>query len=500
MAGKHATARRFPPLNLSSFDAKLTLRRVISSSTVRYLFALLVVALTTMLSLMFDPAASGANIQLFYILSVLVVALIVGFLPALLSALLGFLCFRYFFVAPTHVISLDRPQDVISLAEFFLAGCIAGLMAVRERAQARRAERQMHETLTIYSLAYLIDEEQNVQSRLAQIAQVGAELLNLPYCAIFLTDPDGHLRAQEAYGSRAIGMHLEEVALEACGEHLGRLQIALDDQRTRLTERERNLLDMLATQVSESLERARLLELAGQAKVLAESDRLKSALLSSVIHSLRPPVGYIKSAVAQLKSDDQPAELRQQLIETVTKQSDRLQETVSDLIDLSRIRAGALQVRKDRHDVEQLANQVVDYLRPKLGQHALRVDVQPELPAALLDRALTEQVLIKLLDNAIEHTPRTTPIALEISVRAGELLFCVSDRGPGLPPAMLAHIFDPFSRPGRSSSSGKSGMGLAICQGFTVAQGGRIWAESQPGVGARFCFTLPQEPAAQQVD
>jgi two-component system sensor histidine kinase KdpD len=239
------------------------------------------------------------------------------------------------------------------------------------------------------------------------------------------------------------------------------------------------------------------------AQALVESDRLKSAILSSVSHDLRTPLTTIQGAVDELTATDVDwsPQHRQQLLGTIKEQTGRLHYLVNNLLDLSRIRAGAVQPRIDWYALEEVILHTLDTQQPLLARHPVTLDLPPAMPLIPLDFVLTGQVLANLLHNAVTYAPPDTPIILRAMLTDDAVLVAVADRGPGIPAAERQHIFEPFARLAAVTDTPGSGVGLAICHGFITAQGGHIWVEENPGGGACFCFTLPRtHPTKEDTD
>lgn len=240
-----------------------------------------------------------------------------------------------------------------------------------------------------------------------------------------------------------------------------------------------------------------------EARALVESDRLKSAILSSISHDLRTPLTTIQGVVDELTATDiewSPQE-RQQLLRTIQEETGRLIYLVNNLLDLSRIRAGAVQPRTDWYALDEVILHTLDAQHALLARHTVTLDLPPDLPLIPLDFVLTEQVLANLLHNAVHYAPPGTPITIRATLTDDAVLVAVADRGPGIPAAERERIFEPFARLAAVTDTPGSGVGLAICQGFMTAQGGRIWVEDTPGGGACFCLTLPRtHPTKEDTD
>lgn len=234
----------------------------------------------------------------------------------------------------------------------------------------------------------------------------------------------------------------------------------------------------------------------GKVKVLRdvtrerELDRAKSALLSAVSHELRTPLAGIKGYVSSLLAEDVEwdDETRREFLRIISQEADRLHRLVSNLLDMSRLEAGTLTIRRDVYHLSDLLARVLRVMDH--GEHPLAVDIPSELPPVYVDAARIEVVLRNLLENALKYTPPGRPVRVRAYVSGEEMVVRVEDRGPGIPPEHRTRIFDRFYRmPG--VRAGGAGLGLAICKGFVEAHGGRIWVEDNPEGGAAFVFTLP---------
>jgi K+-sensing histidine kinase KdpD len=231
---------------------------------------------------------------------------------------------------------------------------------------------------------------------------------------------------------------------------------------------------------------------AREAEVARRSDAMKTALLRTVSHDLRTPLASIKASVSGLRQSgaDYSEEDRAELLAAIEEEADRLTRLVSDLLDASRLEAGALVPDRRPHDLAELIDTAVRRLEPRLGDRPLTIDIPDTLPPVAYDYTQVDRIISNLLENALVHTPPGSPLEIRARGVADEIRVEVTDHGPGVPPADRERLFSPFER-GRTGGRG-TGLGLAIARGFVEAHGGRIWIESVPHGGARFVFTLPQ--------
>jgi two-component system sensor histidine kinase KdpD len=251
-------------------------------------------------------------------------------------------------------------------------------------------------------------------------------------------------------------------------------------------------LETFANQTALAIERAQLADEAQAAHVRIETERLRSSLLSSVSHDLRTPLATITGATGTLLENGArlDAGTRQELIESIRDEAERLNRLVHNLLEMMRVESGALEVRRDWHSLEEVIGAALRRLGKRLAGRRVSARVPPDLPLVAMDAVLIEQVLINLLDNALKHTPAGTPISIVTTATDQAVTVEVADRGPGLAPGEEDRVFEKFYRGALTASRG-AGLGLAIGQGIVRAHGGRIWAQNLPEGGVAFLFTLP---------
>jgi two-component system sensor histidine kinase KdpD len=271
-------------------------------------------------------------------------------------------------------------------------------------------------------------------------------------------------------------------------EPVGSLSIARANEAVGLV-----LLVITALIVSQLAELARRgAARAREAEVARRSDAMKTALLRTVSHDLRTPLASIKASVSGLRQPgaEYSEEDRAELLAAIEEEADRLSRLVSDLLDASRLEAGAMTPDRRPHDLAELIDTVVRRLEPRLDGRPLKVEIPETLPPVAYDYTQVDRIISNLLENAIAHTPPGSPLEIRVRPSVDEIRVEVTDHGPGIPPEDRERLFRPFER-GQTGARG-TGLGLAIARGFVEAHGGRIWIETVHGGGARFVFTLPQ--------
>ncbi len=258
------------------------------------------------------------------------------------------------------------------------------------------------------------------------------------------------------------------------------------------------LISGLTKRVRDQASAARRLgEEAQRAELRAESERLRSALLSSVSHDLRTPLAVVTGAAGTLLQEGLDRDVRRELTETILQEAERLDRLVRNLLDMTRVEAGRIQVKSEWHSLEEVVGSALARVEGVLEGRAIETRLPSEPTLVSLDPILVEQVLVNLLENAGKYTPAGTPIAISAAMLEGAVEIAVADRGPGVRPGDERQVFEKFHR-GRQDRGG-AGLGLAICEGIVRAHGGRIRAEARSGGGAVFTFTLPTSGVAPVV-
>jgi two-component system sensor histidine kinase KdpD len=278
------------------------------------------------------------------------------------------------------------------------------------------------------------------------------------------------------------------------------LGIAFEIKPLGLSVEQRRLLEALVDQVAVSIERANLATDFEEARVLAETERLRSALLASVSHDLRTPlVSIIGSATTLAESAGKLSEGdRGQLLQTILEESERLNRFVQNLLDMTRLGYGALQPNKEWSDLREIAGRAARRLRRELGGRRFTQDFPEALPPIHVDPVLIEQVLVNLLDNAAKYSGKEGAIAVSAAAEPGTLVVRVTDNGPGIPPEAREAVFDVFYRVhSTDEQTAGTGLGLSICRGIVEAHGGDIRIEGGPdsrGTTVEFRLPLSEMP------
>ena len=436
--------------------------------------AVLAVAVTTLVIYPIRTVAPAVSLGVVYLLAVLLISILWGLRLGLLTALASALAFNYFHIPPTGRFTISEGENWVALGVFFASALIAGYISELARSRAREAEERRREADLSADLARLLLGGRSLQAALDPAGRRIAEALDIDRVRLLIGEarpPAGWAALPLRHRDRIRATLLVPAGLPA-------------GARERLEERVGPSLEAL---IAAAIDRESLMEEAVEAHALRRSDEVKTALLRAVSHDLRSPLTAIMTAGDALGSGGLSESERAELSRAVTDEAERLSELVENLLDLSRLEAGAAEPRRDWCSVEELVAAAVD----EIGDEKVRVSVLPDCPLILADAAQLQRALANLIRNAVAYS-RGQPVVVKAGRVGGRIVIRVVDRGPGIEPTELDHIFQPFYRGGgRRAHPGGAGLGLAIVKGFVEANGGTVRAETLPGQGTTFVVELP---------
>ena len=460
-----------------------------------FLFALASVAVTTLVLLPVRPRLTVEVIALLYLVPVMVAAWRGGLLPSFAASLASFLTFNYFFITPTHTFAVSNPQELLALVIFLIVAVLISQAVGAAKLSAALARAREMEATTLYNLTKTLSTQTGLDETLASVTRLVAEVSGLAGCEIWLSAADASLEPRARYGTTDQNQAVE-ILLVAGQSQVGELRLTTQQPGEEIEPTTMRLLTTFAAQLGLFIERARLAQEAERVRLLEASDQLKSALLSSVSHDLRTPLSAIKASATVLLQQDVAldAAARYDLLSAINEETDRLNRLVGDLLDMSRIEAGALRLKLDWCDLDELMRAVVHRLSPHMAAFRVKLDWPPDLALIHADYVQIDRVVTNLLENAIRFTPPDSTIEITARAEAGKVTMAVTNQGPAISEPVQAHLFDKFYRvsENRAPNMG-TGLGLSICKGIVEAHGGHIWVESPVSgdMGARFTFTLP---------
>lgn len=461
------------------------------------------------------------NISLVFVVAVLLTAIYCGLLPSIFASLASFLAYNFFFTEPYFTLNVFHRHELFTILFFLVVAVIVGNLAARLKTQVEVMRTATKRTSNLYEFSRKIAAASSLDDVLWAATHHVASTLQCR-SLVLLPDKDGHLQIAAGFPPEDRLSPVDREAAERAwtkGEPtgltsgivsevgwlflplqtrrgaVGLVGISFEGKRFALNADQRRLLDALADQVAVAVERTNLATDVEEARVLSETERLRSALLSSVSHDLRTPLSSIIGSATSLAAyvDMISKGDRDQLIETILEESERLDRFVQNLLDMTRLGYGAVQPNREWSDLREIAGRVVKRCSRLLGGRRLDLAVPEDLPAVFVDPVLVEQVLINLLDNAIKYTEDDGWIELRAEPEGGRIAIRVSDDGPGIPPDAREAVFDMFYRVrGRDQRTAGTGLGLSICRGIVQAHGGRIAALDGPeGLGTTIAIELP---------
>ncbi len=496
---------------------------------------------------LFRSSLDKGQASLLYLPVVIACALRFGFAPAVAGAILSFGCWDFFFLPPFHTFGVTDPRDWLSLIIFLIAAMTTARLASEARRQTDAAQTRERETRTLYEASEAISTEVEAARLLPALAERIVQACRATRCVVMRRTETGALlpvasvpaeplppeiyrliaqlsqAAAEHYQVIGFGptRHLWEKALEGIsapgsrdpkmseigvyvplrvqGVLVGTLHVGSRADGRPFTEQDQHLVLALANHAAVVIARQTLADEAAQAAALREADTLKDALLSLVSHELRTPLAAIKAAASGLRSRGAvwPEAARAEAVETIDVEADRLTTLVSNLLDLSRLEAGAWTPSKDWCDLLENVGTTLDRL-PEPDAARVQVTAGDNLPLVRADYVQIALVLTNLLGNAAKYTPADSAIHVSLLPVEAAVRVDVRDFGEGITPGDEEAVFTRFHRSARhvGGTIHGTGLGLALCRAVIGAHGGHIWARSAPAgepPGAIFSFWLPIE-------
>ncbi len=484
------------------------------------LLAVAMVAVATAAGWLLQNVLDLSNVALVFVLPVLTSALAWGLGPALAAACASVLAYNFFFIDPLYTFSINEPENVAGIVLFSIVAVLASGIAARTRAQTLMARQEATRAGALYAFAKKLTGVAAIDDLLWAAAHQVAIMLRAE--VVFLLPEDDGLTVQAAYPPEDQLDANDLAAAEWCWRNdapagrgsdnlpgaprlflplrtargkLGVVGIRKDLAGPLLTPAERRLLDALLDQTAIALDRIQLARDVDASKLLAETERLRTALLTSIGHDLKTPLASILGAISALRSygASYGEAAREDLLATAQEEAERLARFVDNLLDMSRLEAGALGPKREPVDIADAVGTALRRTSRLLAAHRVVTDLPADLPLLRADFVLLEQVLVNLLENAARYAPTGSTVEIVAGIGGAALLLEVRDRGPGIPPDEAGRIFDRFYRAANAAPGKGVGLGLAIARGFVEAMGGTITAVSRPGGGTIFRLSFPAE-------
>jgi two-component system sensor histidine kinase KdpD len=487
-----------------------------------YIQSVLLVLLVSVISIPIHWVIEPVNLVMFYLAAVVVAAVFLGRGPAMLTSLLGVLAFDFFLVEPRLSFTVADSQYLLTFFGLLLVGLVISNTAALLNDQVKALHTREAHLDALNSLSRDLTRALSLEEMLQSVVMHVGQVFGRP-AAILLPGKEGLqavttssglvlnaadiTMAERAYQGRDSGERMAEqsegsilfcLPLETTMGRVGVIGIGPNAALTDALPDEIELLDGFASLAALAIERARLSEQANQAKILENTERLQAALLSSISHELRTPLVSITgtlSTLAEFQDIERmnPTELTawREMVDTAYEESQRLNLLVGNLLEMTRLEAGAFQLSLEPCDIQDLVGIALRRFSQRRSSHRVQVSLPDDLSLVWMDVALMVQVLLNLLDNAAKYSPENAMIEIQGRQEPNEVILTILDHGIGVPEADLPRIFDKFYRSARSRGIGGIGLGLSISKGIVEAHNGRIWAENRPAGGTAISLGLP---------
>lgn len=484
-----------------------------TSSVSEYIITSLIVILSSVICYSVSNFIEYQIISFILLIVVSILALFYGPGPILLAATLSALIWDFFFIPPHFTLHIGRPEDTLMLVMFFIIALINGTLTAGVRRQEKNIRLREERTHALYQLTKDLITASNIDQVSDLAVSYIKKYFNLD-CAILLSNDllqidtkvrnDSIIKLSET--EIKIASHVYKNTIKAgrftnfysdskftfyplagSNNNMGVIILELPSVFNQGDEQFR---EAFISQISGKYEREYLRDAARKAYILNESDKLYKTLFNSISHELRIPVATIMGYSDLLLSQPYPEETKQNLYTEINTASVRLNRLIENLLNMSRLESGRIQLHPDWCDLHDLINKVADNLKQELSLFELDIEIPATMPLVYIDFGLMEQVLHNLVINATQYAPNGTKIRIKFFYNHGCLTIQVMDRGKGLSAAELNVLFNKFYR-GQDAKAGGTGLGLSIVKGFIEAHGGTVIAENRDRGGAIFTIKIP---------
>ena len=492
-----------------------------------YFVALLAVAAALAVSMLVQPHFGLENVDLIFLTAIVGIAVRYGLWPSLVATVAASLSYNLFFLPPVYTFTIADPTNIAAFVLFTVVAVVVSNLGARGWSQTVGAQERVRSVESLYAFSRKLAGAGTLDDVLWATAYQIASMLKVR--VVLLLPENGSIALKAGYPpedtleeadlaaakwalekNRAAGRDSDALPgakwlfmpMRTGRGQIGILGICRDGPGALLRAEQRRLLDALSDQGALAIERVHLVEDIERVRRVAETDRLRSALLTSISHDLKTPLASVLGAAGALRDlsksfdDDAKAEL----LTTIIDESERLNRFIANLLDMTKLESGAVVPNAALHDIGEIVGSALERARKILVKHRAEVEINPDLPMVSVDAVLFEQVLFNLLDNAAKYAPPDTTVRLQSWREGDSVRLQVLDEGDGVPTADLERIFDKFyrSRKGDQVRAG-TGLGLAISRGFVEAMGGTITAANRTDrTGAVFTITLPVPKPTEQ--
>jgi two-component system, OmpR family, sensor histidine kinase KdpD len=494
-----------------------------------YLFATLAVALALGAAELMNYWIGVENVDLVFLTAIVGIAVRFGLLPSIFASVVSALCYNFFFLPPIYTFTIADPHNIAAFALFTLVAIVVSHVAARGRAQAVTAQARVRAVESLYSFSRKLAGAGALDDVLWATAFQTAMMLQVR--VVLLLPDKGILRVKSGYPPEDMLDGVDLAAAKWSFEHnriagrgsetlpgakrlflpmrtgrgaIGVIGIDSDKTGPWLSPDQRRLLDALADQGALAIERVQLVEDMDRVQRTAETERLRTALLTSISHDLKTPLASVLGSAGTLRElgDKLTESEKTELLSTVIEESERLNRFIANLLDMTRLESGAVAPKLAPHDVSEIIGSTLQRTTKILRNHSVRLDLATDVPMVSVDAVLFEQVLFNLLDNAAKYAASGTTVFIRTWGDRDSVVLQILDEGEGIPQDDLEHIFDKFYRVQKTDQVRPgTGLGLAISRGFVEAMNGTIIAANRSDRrGAIFTIRLPIASEPQRLE
>ena len=494
-----------------------------------YAFALVAVAFAVGGAELVNRWIGVENVDLVFLTAVVGVAVRFGLWPSLFASVASALCYNFFFLPPLYTFTIADPHNIAAFALFTLIAVLVSHVAARARVQAITAQTRMRTVESLYSFSRKLAGAGTLDDVLWATAYQTALMLKVR--VVLLLPTNGSIAVRAGYPPEDMLDEADIAAAKWCFENdrpagrgsdtlpgakrlflpmrtgrgaIGVVGIDSDKAGPLLTPDQRRLLDALMDQGALAIERVQLVEDMDRVQRTAETERLRTALLTSISHDLKTPLASVLGSAGTLRdlSDKLTDSEKAELLATIIEESERLNRFIANLLDMTRLESGAVTPKLAPHDLSEIVGSTLRRTTKILRNHSVQLDLATDVPMVSLDPVLFEQVLFNLLDNAAKYAALGTTVFIRMARDGDSVVLQVADEGEGIPQDDLEHIFDKFYRVQKTDQVRPgTGLGLAISRGFVEAMKGTIVAANRTDrPGAIFTIRLPVASEAQRLD
>ena len=483
-----------------------------------YFGAILLVALASLACETVRQVLAPTNMVMVYLLAVVLAAAKLGFRPAILTAALSVVAFDLLFIPPRFSFRVEDSEYLVTFFALFVVGAVISSLVSKIKEKVEEVKRQEARTVSQFFLTRDLSGAVDIPSITTALSRAVARSFNTKLLVVTkqngifdVLHGDGGLQpdagmdeivrwvfssgrlagAGTAVFSGAAGLYIPIRS----GERVDGVMV-LEGARVPTAD-DRQLIEAFAGQAALAVERVQLSRQAEEARVMREKSQLEQALLNSISHDLRTPLVTISGVLDSMVSDDQEydPQQKQAMLRAASEEAARLNRFVSSLLDMTRLEAGALSLRRELCEVEEIVGCAVGAVKARLGSHTIATHVAPHLPPVAVDLVLLTQALANLLDNAIKFSPDDSEIGLTAALAGDQLVIELTDCGPGVPAGEEERIFGKFYRVKVPETTGGTGLGLSIARGIIEAHQGTISASNRQQGGLLLRITLPTDRA-----